>query len=299
MDAERPDSWAVVEFETAAENEELAGWVMMQECGATACEVKSDPAKANSILLQATFQQPSLSDSELQRIARVLTEHAVIASPEHVRRHQVHQQDWLAKWKEGFKPFQVGERLLICPIWEVEAAAHLAVGRKVLLVEPGMAFGTGLHATTQYCLKRIESEGLGPHILDVGTGSGILAIAAVLLDANTQVTAIDNDQVAIEVAQQNCKLNRAESQIRLVLGTTAKLGDAVFDDILSNITCEDIISLLPDYERLLKPGGSIVCAGVLAEKREMLENGAAKHGFFISHSEVGKQWCGLTLQKHA
>jgi ribosomal protein L11 methyltransferase len=162
-----------------------------------------------------------------------------------------------------------------------------------------MAFGTGLHPTTRFCLRAVERDKLGPEILDVGTGSGILAIAAVLMDDSLNITAIDNDPVSIKVAEENCQLNGVDKRIELLVGTTDVIVGRKFDDLLSNLTCEVIVSLLPDYRRILKPGGRVICAGVLLEKAEKLETAAKENGFEVLTREPEGIWCGLILKMTA
>jgi ribosomal protein L11 methyltransferase len=293
MSVSETKSWAAVEFEVAADNEELAGWAVMDGCGATACEVK--PLDNGLVLIHATFDRSSLSPEEVVQIRAELSRYGVLGPCAKLRTCAVAQEDWLAKFKAGFKPFPVGERLLVSPPWEAESAKSSAGTRKLLVVEPGMAFGTGLHATTQFCLRSLETEPIGHDILDIGTGSAILAIAAILLEPGAHITAIDHDPTAIEVAAENCRLNGVEGKIRLLTGSMELVEGQQFDSILSNLTCEAIVSLLPSYKRVLRPGGTVVCAGVLAEKLPLLEKGAAEHGFRVKRTEPEGTWCGVIL----
>lgn len=144
---------------------------------------------------------------------------------------------------------------MVCPPWLLDTLTPEEIGvRKVLVLEPGMAFGTGLHATTQYCLTAFEMQPHPQRILDVGTGSGILAIASAMQTGpKAVIIGVDIDPVAIENAVKNLELNRVQKRVELITGGIEAVTRKDFDVIFSNLTCEDIISLLPDYERLWLP----------------------------------------------
>ncbi|HEY9776291.1 MAG TPA: 50S ribosomal protein L11 methyltransferase [Planktothrix sp.] len=291
MSASKQRTWAAVEFQIAAENEELAGWVLVDQLGAAGCEV-TFIAGTDLVLIRATFDD---GEASLSEIKTALQQHGLEA--QHLQLCTIEEEDWLAKFKEGFKPFNSGEKLIVCPPWERETAEAGAAGRKVLIVEPAMAFGTGLHATTRFCLRAIETQPVGEKILDVGTGSGILAIAAVLLHPTAHVVAFDNDPVATENAELNCRYNNIGDRLQLFTGTIDLFAGQRFDSILSNITCEDIVALLPEYRELLEPGAIVICAGILTEKRPLLEKALPTSGFSIVHCEEDGQWTGSVLRK--
>src|SRR5262249_22645057 len=136
------------------------------------------------------------------------------------------EQDWLEKWKEGFEPFTIGNRVTICPPWWKEnLSENLQIGRNVIYNEPGLAFGTGLHTTTQYCIRCIEEQRAIESALDVGTGSGILAIACALLHPKSKILAIDIDPQSIKTARENLEINKVVTQVELLVGTTTILKD--------------------------------------------------------------------------
>jgi ribosomal protein L11 methyltransferase len=176
-----------------------------------------------------------------------------------------------------------------------ELDQELMKGRHVIYIEPGMAFGTGLHATTQFCMTAIENEPEILDALDVGTGSGILAIAAALLNPSCKILAVDNDPESVRTANLNNELNNVSEQVEVILGTTASVRNRRFKHIFSNMTCEDIIALLPEYERLIAPEGVVFCAGVLTEKSHLLEKALAERGWKVLHREESGIWTGLTV----
>ncbi|MBS1989931.1 MAG: 50S ribosomal protein L11 methyltransferase [Cyanobacteria bacterium SZAS LIN-2] len=301
--ASQQRTWAAVEIEAKPDQEDLASWLLMQ-CGAHGCEV--EPKGASTIRITATFEGDSISDADWEKIKSSLEEYCLGESLKTLKRKDVPEEDWLAKWKEGFEPFRVGTKFLICPSWyqqrqgnekAPEIDAELREGRFLIYIEPGMAFGTGLHATTQFCLRALESVPPKGKILDVGTGSGILAIASLMLEPGSEIAACDIDPVAVDFARTDFELNGVDGRIELFEGSTDKMIGRRFDMLLSNLTCEDIIALLPDYNKLLNPEGFIIGAGVLAEKLPLLEQAIVNYPLRIVQSEMVGQWAGVVIQK--
>lgn len=289
--------WATVEFQTTPENEDMASWLMVQ-CGATGCEIlEIDPD--GDIVVRATFDELELSEEQLKNIQTSLEEYGLGQSLKSLRHKSVEEEDWLVKWKEGLKPFEVGNQFLVCPPWLLDELTPEEIGvRKILILEPGMAFGTGLHATTQYCLTAFEMQPHPQRVIDVGTGSGILAIASAMLTGPKSVTiGIDIDPVAIEVAAKNLELNKVEKRVELICGGTDAVTRKDFDVIFSNLTCEDIMSLLPEYERLLAPGGFVICAGILKEKLPMLTKELTKRKWVMRDEKIQGMWAGITIAR--
>src|SRR5277367_3754098 len=285
-------SWTATKFEIAPDHEDLACWLMI-EFGAKGCEVEK--LSPGALLIKSYFEGVP---GELPRvIAQRLEEYGLGSALITLQHEEVVEQDWLGKWKSSFKPFTVGKKLLVCPAWEADQNRESArkQGQLMIVIEPGMAFGTGLHATTQFCLATIENSLPRGRILDVGTGSGILAIAAALLDKNAEIVAIDNDAKALENAKHNCNLNHLEKQVQLLVAEPETI-EGQFAAILSNMTCEDIVALLPTYERLLAPNGIVIGAGILKEKTKMLENGCRDSKFEIASREENGEWLGVVLK---
>jgi ribosomal protein L11 methyltransferase len=293
---EQKRTWTVVKFELAPEHEEMASWLMMHN-GSSGCEIKTT-ADQSRILLEATFDRPKLADGELTALQAALEEYGLSDSLRSLKVSVVEEEDWLEKWKEGFKPFTIGDRITICPPWSHdELNIYQKADRHIIYIEPGMAFGTGLHTTTQYCIRMIEAHNDITTALDVGSGSGILAIACALLHEQAQITAFDIDPQVQKTAAENFETNGVTDRIKLFTGTTNALKDERFKFIFSNLTCEDIIALLPEYERLLDESGQVFCAGILEERLPLIQAALSNRHWKTVHSELKNGWVGLTIQR--
>jgi ribosomal protein L11 methyltransferase len=165
-----------------------------------------------------------------------------------------------------------------------------------------MAFGTGLHATTSYCLEALEKHLAGPNILDVGTGSGILAIAAAFALPEAKITAIDFDENSFDNAQHNFELNHVDCKIKLsqdTLESFEKDNHKQFDTILSNLTAEVIIACLPTYNKILANGGNLILAGIIEERLPLIEKEITKYPLRLIDKNRKDGWVGLTFTKES
>lgn len=180
-----------------------------------------------------------------------------------IRWREVHDEDWANAWKEHFHPVKIGERIVIKPTWRTYEADPADL---IIELDPGMAFGTGTHHTTAMCIGMLEEVvEPGQVVFDVGTGSGILAIAAAKLGA-ASVSAIDLDAVAVKVAEENVAANKVEDVVSVSHGDllTGVTGQA--DLIVANIIADIIIRVLPDVPGRLKDGGVFISGGIIAER---------------------------------
>ena len=295
---EQKRTWTVVKFELSSEHEDMASWLMVHN-GASGCEIKPSETKDEPrVLLEATFDKTQLADGELAQLQAALEEYGLSDSLRSLKVSVVEEEDWLEKWKEGFKPFTIGDRITICPPWSHdELNIYQKADRHIIFIEPGMAFGTGLHTTTQYCVRMIERHPDITSALDVGSGSGILAIACALLHENAKITAFDIDPQVQKTAAENFETNGVSERIKLFTGTTEALKDERYKFIFSNLTCEDIIALLPEYERLLDEGGQVFCAGILEERLPLLQTALTSRKWTITDLEPRNGWVGLTIQR--
>ncbi len=286
--------WATAEFETSADREDICSWLMIQS-GATGCQV--EPLDGNNVKIVASFEREKFSEADLKNLRACFEEYYLGECLQTLKIVALEEQDWLTKWKEGFHPFDSGEKLQVCPSWWMDRREELNPDRQHLFIDPGMAFGTGLHATTRYCLGAIERIDNPGDVVDVGSGSGILAIAVALLNSEAKVTAVEIDGIAVENSVYNFRLNRVEGRIEMLTGELELVDDRKFDTILSNLTCEDNMALLPDYAKILKPEGRIICAGILLEKLDRLLPVIEDKGFVIVDKDTSNGWAGLTLMR--
>lgn len=288
-------TWACAEFEVETAHEDMACWLMVQQ-GSTGCEII--PLEGGKAIVRANFESSQLAQEQLTAIRACFEEYGIAPCLATLKISTIEHEDWLAKWKEGFEPFHAGDRILVCPAWRKdELSMEQKAGRIVLLIEPGMAFGTGLHATTRYCLKSLDRIGSCTNILDVGTGSGILAIAAAMLFPQSHILALEIDDQALNNAHHNIEINGVRHQIELLHGDTALAAGKQFGIVLSNLTCEDNVALLPEYETFLPAGGRLICAGILQEKLPVMQMAIEKSAFKIIDEQLDGMWAGLTMER--
>ena len=210
----------------------------------------------------------------------------------------VSTEDWSSSWKVNFKPLRIGRRLLIVPSWEQVQPGPDDI---VLHLDPGMAFGTGGHETTRLCLELLEQIMddmpllLTPAVLDLGTGSGILAMAAVQLGAG-HVCAVDIDPQAVEVARENLAANGLSEQVECSTTPLESMTES-FDVILANILAEELVRLAPFLAERLNPGGSLVLSGILAEKEGLVRSGFAHLPLTYLTTLQAGEWVALHYRK--
>lgn len=206
----------------------------------------------------------------------------------------VAEEDWANAWKAHYRPVRAGQRLVVKPSWEEYAPGE---GELVIDLDPGMAFGCGTHPTTALALKLLEKYlRPGAAVYDVGTGSGILAIAAALLGAG-QVTAVDFDPVACRAAADNAARNRVEQRVRVLQGNLLDLARAGADLVVANIIANVIMELAPDAARVLKPGGLFIASGIIRERAEEVRAVLAGAGLAVLEELAGDGWTALVAEK--
>lgn len=206
----------------------------------------------------------------------------------------VPDQDWMQKWKEGFEAVNVGERFIVSPSWKLPEDNH---GRIVIQIDPGMAFGTGTHETTRLCLEAIERYWKGGSLLDVGTGTGILAIAAAKLEPDSRVFAIDVDPQAVEVARENVAINGVSDSIELSEAQPRDLAGRGFDVVVANLTAEVIVDLTPDLANCLAGNGLLILSGILTEFEVDVERALSADAFSVIDRREAGEWCALVVRR--
>ena len=208
---------------------------------------------------------------------------------------EVDEEDWANAWKDHFLVHRVGERLIIRPTWrEFEPGPD----DLVVVLDPGMAFGTGLHPSTRLCLLALEKlVRPGDRVLDVGTGSGILAIAAARLGASL-VRAVDLDGVAIEAAHANVAANDLREVVQVRHGDAADLPEhGCFDIVVANIIARVIIESTPSLARQLRPGAHLIASGILQQRQSEVATALNAHGLTVVDTLTESDWCTLIATK--
>ncbi len=209
----------------------------------------------------------------------------------------VAESDWANAWKEHYHVVHLGERFVIKPTWRAYQAQP---GEIVMELDPGMAFGTGLHPTTQMCLAAIEKYAQPDmHTLDLGTGSGILAIGAALLGVKS-IVAIDNDPLAVKVMAENAGMNHVAEQITVKLGSLAEAAQQTYDLIIVNILARVIIGMCEDgLGRVVRSGGRVIFAGLIDAQEYGVREALQTQGLEVIDRLQDKDWVCLIARKSA
>lgn len=205
----------------------------------------------------------------------------------------VDEEDWSNAWKKYYHPVQVGEHLVVCPSWE---AYDRQPDDVVLTLNPGMAFGTGTHDTTRLCMELLEKY-ITPQdtVLDVGCGSGILAITAALLGAN-KIIGCDIDEVAVKVAGENAALNGVQDRIAFHQGDLTSQVEGSFQIICANIVADVIIRLSEDAGRYLAKDGIFITSGIIDTREQDVLNALEQNGFQVIERRTSGGWVALACK---
>lgn len=218
---------------------------------------------------------------ELAYIGRFLS-----IEPAEITYEEVDELAWRDKWKEFYRPLHLSKRLFVVPSWE---EFRVPAGAKMISLDPGSAFGTGSHETTQVCAEAMDAFMTpGATVLDLGTGSGILAIGAALLGARS-VKAIDISEHAVGVCRENVAKNGVADKITCEVG---ELRDdtGTYDLITANLIAEILVKLAPEFAAHLNKLGLLICSGIVTSKKDMVLKAFRKEGFKLFHEEEKNDW---------
>jgi len=201
--------------------------------------------------------------------------------------------DWSKKWKEHWKPSKISERIVICPTWEKYDKKDDEI---IVNIDPGNAFGTGTHATTQLCVNACEKYmPQNAIIADIGCGSGILAICAMKLGAK-EADAVDNDSTAVETAKINADVNK-ETSINFQTATSDILPSDKYDFVFANILHNVLAEIMSDLKRIMKKGAKIVLSGILNGKEDVVIKAIKDNNMNIIEEMHKKEWIAFVVQK--
>jgi ribosomal protein L11 methyltransferase len=210
-----------------------------------------------------------------------------------LRVRPVDERDWTEGWKEGYAPQRIG-RLLIVPTWLDAPAGEENV---IVRLDPGMAFGTGLHPTTRGCLELLQRiEPMPPRVLDVGSGSGILGIAALALGAG-HVDALDTDPVAVEVTRENARRNGVESRLAVSAGTLAERCADPYPLLLANLVAAVLIELAARLAAHTATDGVLLASGIIAERGDEVAAALVSAGFAAEERLGAREWVSLRMRR--
>ncbi|MBA9025489.1 MULTISPECIES: 50S ribosomal protein L11 methyltransferase [Bacillaceae] len=209
---------------------------------------------------------------------------------------EVNEEEWATAWKKYYHPVKISERFTIVPTWE----DYTPVNSDELIIEldPGMAFGTGTHPTTVMCIQALErTVKPGDVVVDVGTGSGVLSIAAALLDAKN-VQGLDLDEVAVRSANINVKLNKVQERVTVSQGNLLDGIKEQTDVVVANILAEVILRFTDDVAKVVKPGGYFISSGIIQPKKQEVKDAIIAAGFTIEETLLMEDWVAFIAKRN-
>lgn len=307
--------WMEITVITSHEAKEAATEVLYR-AGAAGVVVEDSisPLLADDLEDYLPYDQALLPLSEVRLTAYLPHDENVISTVESIRAEvaalfefgldagkaevaalEVEDEEWATSWKQYYKPIPVGDRLLVKPSWETAEPSFR--DRLVIELDPGMAFGTGTHETTTMCMEILaEADLSGKRVVDVGSGSGILAIAAARLGA-LAVEALDYDPMAVKVARENVERNGVVGVVNVQQSDLLGAVEGQYDVIVANIIARIIIAALPSVAEHLKPGGLFIASGIIREKADRVAHELADRGFLVMERREAGEWVAFVAGK--
>lgn len=305
--------WAEVSITTSHEATEFIAEIF-HDLGASGVVIE-DPELVNSYIRSGQWDYTDIPEAEntevvtvkaylpvddeldeklrsFEREVNALSSHNVDKGPGAISCSEIQDEDWAENWKQYFHTEKVGDIIVIKPTWEDYEASPDDV---VIELDPGEAFGTGTHPTTAMCIRELETlvKG-GMTVFDVGTGSGILSIAAARLGA-AKITAVDYDSTALKVAKENIEQNHVADVITLGQSDILKQVEGKADLVIANIIADIIIRLFDELEAHLNPGGSLLASGIIADRIGDVTEAALAHGFTIDKVVETGGWAAMVI----
>jgi ribosomal protein L11 methyltransferase len=269
------------------------------------CSGTARSVKGQSYLICAYIPQIKAQLLDIAALSLWLRQDALICniSPPVTRWRLIDEEDWSSSWKQHWQPQEIGDSLLVYPAWLTPPTDS---DRVILRLDPGVAFGTGTHETTQLCLESIEMrlsfQEQKQVIADIGCGSGILSIAALLLGAS-QVYAVDTDPLAVQATRSNCHLNQlSDSALVVSEGSIQELLTLVPDGVdgfLCNIQAEVILNLIPYFNKLAKPQGWGILSGILLEQAKPIADTLEQYDWGVGSFWKRGDWCCLNIRRES
>ena len=239
--------------------------------------------KPRDVVIIHLYLEPGTQPAETLAVVQARMEAAGIAYT--VETEGIEQEDWQNGWRKYYHPLEIGRRLAVVPSWQ-----EYDTDRVKLLLDPGLAFGTGGHETTSLCLEALDElvQG-GERMLDIGTGSGILAIAALKLGA-ASAEGVDIDPVAVRTAVENAALNQVEDRFSGLVGNLSDQASGTYQIITANIVANAIISLSPAVPGLLAEGGHFIASGIIDTRADEVEEALRAAGLTVAARKEKRGW---------
>ena len=313
--------WVEITVHTTTEGAEIVSEQLMQE-GATGTMVEDradipDPSKPNGywemideklidsmpedVLVHAWFEPDERFADRMGALSTRMAELRALAlgfdlGTLEIGTQNVRDEDWSEVWKKFYKPFRAGKRLVVKPTWELYDAQENDL---VMEIDPGMAFGSGTHETTGMCLELLEDVMLKQPVntvIDVGTGSGILAIGAAMLGAK-DVLAIDIDPTAVKVAKENVEHNNLQNVIRAVEGNLLESTDGVCEVCVANIIADVICMFAKPLIPHIVEGGLFICSGIIKEREQDVVNALNEANYTILEIRRKGEWVAILSRR--
>lgn len=234
----------------------------------------------------------SPEDNPVEAVAFLTERYTELGIPFEIDTTGCKEQDWLNNWKQYFNPIEVGEKILIRPTWRDK---YDPKGRVVLNLDPGLAFGSGTHETTRLCLQAIEKyTNNSSTVLDVGCGSGILAVASLLLGAKSAV-GVDIDEMAVKTAKENAILNKVNDRLTVLSGNLTDKVEGKYNVVVANIVADAIIMLSKDIKNFMYDDSYYIMSGIIDTRADDVLN-AIEDTFEVTEKLLENGWCCLVAK---
>lgn len=275
------------------EQEDLIYWRL----NGLGCQDVASQVQGESVQLSAYFPLNRVSALDLSALTLQLRQDALQNSWElpQLRWERLENEDWNNSWKAHWQPQSIGDRFIIYPEW---LAAAPQPHQLMIRMDPGAAFGTGSHPTTQLCLEalemRLDGEPAPTIIGDIGCGSGVLAIGAALLGAK-QVYAVDTDPDAVTAALHNSQVNGVADRLSVMQGSLEAIPELV-DGLVCNILAETIIDMIPSFKLVVKDTGWIILSGILLDQAKIVTETVEANDWIVAALWKRGEWCCLNVR---
>jgi len=276
-------NWVKIKVKTEGALAEEVAAVLAEEFSAA---VEIGPDDAINLWVAEKNYGASMDKSVADTVMGAFPGSAVKLTSETEKNH-----DWQEKWKEFLEPVKVGNSVVITPSWKINSIPENK--KTVVVIDPGMAFGTGNHATTEGCALLLERY-RGRRVLDVGTGTGVLAILSALLGAE-DVIAIDNDPVAVSVARENVDKNLVSAKVKVFDGEV-DIVDGEFDVVVANLFLGPLLSIASMVKQVMLAGGVYIVSGLRADQEKTADSAVRREGFDLIDRVAKDGWVALAYR---